>query len=61
MSGQQELAEALAEEMRTCGHDVEAIDVLDALASRGMELIQPPEAATTDDYQNEIRKRLGEA
>lgn len=50
-------AEVLAAELRTCGHDdIEGIDLLDALASCGMELIQPPDPSTAEAYSDSLRR-----
>jgi hypothetical protein len=38
MSDQRKLASDLAEEMRECGHEVYTADVLDCLATLGIEL-----------------------
>lgn len=58
MKAQQRLAEILAEELRTCGHETEGIDVLDALASCGMELIQPPDPSTSEHYSDALRRNM---
>lgn len=55
---QREAAAVLAAELEACGHDVTALDVLDALASCGMELIQPPDPATADAYSDSLRRGL---
>ena len=57
---QTRLAMSLAIELATCGHDVSGVDLLDALASCGMELIQPLEPSTSTAYIDEIRRALGD-
>lgn len=61
MKQQAALAAILAEELQVCGHDdLSGIDLLDALASCGMELIQPPDPATRDAYRDSLRRGLDE-
>lgn len=54
---QEEAACVLADELQDCGHDVTTLDLLDALASCGMELIEPPDPASSDAYLNALRRR----
>ena len=44
------LANELAEELQVCGHEINAMDLLDCMATLGLELLQDKEAAAAIAY-----------
>ena len=58
LARQTQLAQIVADELNVCGHDLAGVDVLDALATCGMELIQPPDPTTAAAYSDALRRGL---
>lgn len=54
MSTLRELTDMLADELQSCGHDIIAADVLDALASTGLTLVEDPIGDSFATYVEEI-------
>ena len=51
------MAETLAEHMQECGHDVIALDLLDCLATAGLELGIDPDGTASLAFFDLLAKR----